>query len=58
MAFMFLSQGKHRTTLPIFIYKIMLISMSRLGLKGPVYLKEKDGSPSVPLSLISGKQGK
>lgn len=28
----------------------------RLGLKGPVYLKGKDGEPNVPLSLISGKQ--
>ncbi|KAG2213959.1 hypothetical protein INT47_001229 [Mucor saturninus] len=32
------------------------VFVPRLGLKGPVYLKEKDGSPNVPLSLISGKQ--
>ncbi|GAA5797114.1 hypothetical protein HPULCUR_002493 [Helicostylum pulchrum] len=32
------------------------VFVPRLGLKGPVYLKEKDGKASVPLSLISGKQ--
>ncbi|CAO3676226.1 unnamed protein product [Rhizopus microsporus] len=31
------------------------VYVPRLGLKGPVYLKERDGTPSVPLSLISGK---
>ncbi|KAI9485834.1 MAG: DIS3-like exonuclease 1-like protein [Benjaminiella poitrasii] len=30
----------------------------RLGLKGPVYLKDKNGEPNVPLSLISGKESK
>jgi hypothetical protein len=28
---------------------------TRLGLKGPVYLKDKDGKSIVPASLISGK---
>ncbi|OAD03553.1 hypothetical protein MUCCIDRAFT_163112 [Mucor lusitanicus CBS 277.49] len=31
------------------------VFVPRLGLKGPVYLKDKDGQPQVPLSLISGK---
>ncbi|KAL7333681.1 hypothetical protein PS15p_202549 [Mucor circinelloides] len=31
------------------------VFVPRLGLKGPVYLKDKDGQPHVPLSLISGK---
>ncbi|KAI9280073.1 hypothetical protein BY458DRAFT_501294 [Sporodiniella umbellata] len=31
------------------------VFVPRLGIKGPVYLKEKDGSACVPLSLISGK---
>ncbi|OBZ91583.1 DIS3-like exonuclease 1 [Choanephora cucurbitarum] len=30
------------------------VFVPRLGLKGPVYLKEKDGKPHIPLSLISG----
>jgi hypothetical protein len=34
---------------------IYILCAFRLGLKGPVYLKEKDGKPHVPLSLISGK---
>ncbi|CAO3630679.1 unnamed protein product [Cunninghamella blakesleeana] len=29
-----------------------------LGLKGPVFLLDKDGNPIVPISLISGKNGK
>ncbi|KAG0768707.1 hypothetical protein G6F62_004029 [Rhizopus arrhizus] len=33
------------------------VFVPRLGLKGPVYLKERDGTPSVPLSLISGNKG-
>ncbi|GAN11405.1 hypothetical protein MAM1_0583c10967 [Mucor ambiguus] len=32
------------------------VFVPRLGLKGPVYLKDKDGQPQVPLSLISGKK--
>ncbi|KAI8382404.1 hypothetical protein BD560DRAFT_386501 [Blakeslea trispora] len=31
------------------------VFVPRLGLKGPVYLKEKDGTPQIPMSLISGK---
>ncbi|KAI8975242.1 hypothetical protein BDF20DRAFT_877587 [Mycotypha africana] len=34
------------------------VFVPRLGLKGPVYLKDKDGKTTVPLSLISGKQTK
>ncbi|KAI7902436.1 DIS3-like exonuclease 1-like protein [Cokeromyces recurvatus] len=34
------------------------VFVPRLGLKGPVYLKDKNGEPSVPLSLITGKETK
>ncbi|KAI8980354.1 hypothetical protein BDB01DRAFT_797508 [Pilobolus umbonatus] len=31
------------------------VFIPKLGIKGPVYLKDRDGVPIVPLSLISGK---
>ncbi|RUP50964.1 hypothetical protein BC936DRAFT_136881 [Jimgerdemannia flammicorona] len=31
-------------------------AIDRFGIKGPVYLKDKDGNPVVPTSLLSGNQ--
>lgn len=60
MAFMCLYPGKkfylrHFRPFPYLYMLLKHYFIARLGLKGPVYLKDKDGKACVPISLISGK---